>query len=101
MRMISRLTMTAAGVLSLALAAGCAGNNPRRPTAAEDKSSNSATRFSDSCYEAQSRGAPPPIGCPATDRRAGETRTTPTLTREPLQMPELPGQLPGGGVLRR
>lgn len=82
-------------VLCAAAIVGCASNSPRRPTGTQDKNASS---FNQTCYDAQTAGAPPPIGCPqyAQERR----RTTPGMSIDPL--PTLPAnQMPSGGLLRR
>ena len=91
-----------AAALAIAMLGACAGNSPRNPGASEDKSA-SQTRSEDNCVEAESRGAPPPVGCPATAQQQNRrtVRPLPTLD-DPMNLPTLPGNvLPGGGALGR
>ncbi|MES2684001.1 MAG: hypothetical protein V4650_10830 [Pseudomonadota bacterium] len=93
---IRPVSILAAMALAAAMLSGCAGNSPRKPGAAEDKSA-SRTLDEDDCLRAESRGAPPPVGCPTTTQQNRRTvRPLPTLD-DPLNLPTLPG----GGVLGR
>ena len=104
MRLSASLTarhvpILAAAGFAAALLTACAGNSPRNPGAAEDK--NTSTTLDDDCAKAESRGAPPPVGCPARTENRRTARPLPTLD-DPMNLPTLPGgALPGGGVLGR
>lgn len=101
MRLTTSLTTLTAAALCLATLSGCAGNSPRRPASAENKSANT-NNFGDTCYDAQSRGAPLPAGCPPTTQNRRTTRTLPGLERDQMTLPTMPNAgLPGGGVLGR
>lgn len=109
MRLIASLMALTKSPAALALplvlvlgVSACAGNSPRKPTAATDKSSR--TTLADRCIEAENRNQPPPSGCENT-RATARNRPLPGLQDDPLlSSPTLPGVgLPsaGGGLLRR
>ena len=99
MRLIASLTTLSAAALLVTTMSGCAGNTPRKPASADDKSRTSA--FDDNCLDARSRGAPAPVGCPQTvdDRR--RPRTVPSVDAGQMPLPNLPGRDGVGGVLGR
>ncbi len=88
MRLIASLTPLTALTLSSMLLAGCAGNSPRKPADTQDKSRD--TSFYENCYDFESRGLPPPAGCP--QRPTGARRTvTPVPSMNPGDaLPDLP-----------
>ena len=101
MRLIASLTIPALASCALALGA-CANNAPKKPTAASDKSRDTA--FYDNCYDAYSRSYSRPVGCPEYDSGYYRTRrgnAAPAIDADPLTLPSLPGREGLGGVLGR
>lgn len=94
MRLIASLTM---GVCSALLLSACAGNAPRKPATTEKSSARDAA-FYDECYDAYSRGAPTPLGCPEQGRGTRRGTAQPGIAVPALEAPTLPGS---DGLLRR